>query len=278
MMLSTEPAALEKATLENGTEVSCIRAFQVKEIERQVAGYLTHGISVQPGDTVFDVGANIGLFTLLVHEVCAKDVDVYAFEPIPETFSALAANLGRANPSRLRAFPCGLSHTSGSARFLFTPNMATLSSLYGEDDGELRDQVTEALSRNIALTPPHLRWLRFLPRSLREYLLAKTTRSMFEQHAVTSSLRTLSEIVHEEQVQRIDLLKIDVEKSELDVLAGIEAPHWGLIQQVVIEVHDLEGRLEAIVALLRAHGLTSAVEQDIFLRGSNIYNIYARRA
>lgn len=32
--------------------------------------------------------------------------------------------------------------------------------------------------------------------------------------------------------RQVDLLKIDVERAELEVLAGVEAAHWPLIRQV----------------------------------------------
>ena len=43
-----------------------------------------HGISLDDGACVFDVGANIGFFTLFVQQIW-KNVRVYAFEPIPNS-------------------------------------------------------------------------------------------------------------------------------------------------------------------------------------------------
>ena len=54
--------------------------------------------------------------------------------------------------------------------------------------------------------------------------------------------------------QRVDLLKIDVEGDELQALQGIEARHWDRIAQVALEVHDVDGRLGAVEALLEARG------------------------
>ena len=69
-------------------------------------------------------------------------------------------------------------------------------------------------------------------------------------------MQTMSQFIHERRIERIDFLKIDVEKAELDVLRGIEDDDWRRIRQAVIEVHDFEDRVGTITALLRRHGLT----------------------
>lgn len=49
---------------------------------------------VRPGAVVYDVGANIGFFTLIAARLAGPDGHVYAFEPSPETADRLDANLG----------------------------------------------------------------------------------------------------------------------------------------------------------------------------------------
>jgi hypothetical protein len=56
--------------------------------------------------------------------------------------------------------------------------------------------------------------------------------------------------------RRIDYLKVDVEGAELDVLLGIRDDHWELVDQCVIEVHNVDGRLEQVQRLLQSKGLT----------------------
>jgi len=75
-------------------------------------------------------------------------------------------------------------------------------------------------------------------------------------------------------VEQIDLLKIDVEKSELEVLEGIEPEDWSKIQQIVVEVHDINGRLAAVEGLLKAQGYQLKIQQETFLEKTQIYNIY----
>jgi hypothetical protein len=50
--------------------------------------YSALGYGIQPGDTVIDVGANIGAFTLFA-ATSAPDVKVYAFEPFASNVALL---------------------------------------------------------------------------------------------------------------------------------------------------------------------------------------------
>ena len=63
----------------------------------------------------------------------------------------------------------------------------------------------------------------------------------------STALKTLSSVIHEHNVDSVDLLKIDCE-AELNVLQGISNEHWPRIQQVIAEVHDIDGRLDQVVA------------------------------
>ncbi len=94
---------------------------------------------------------------------------------------------------------------------------------------------------------------------------------------VNVQLETLSAVIEREGLEQIDLLKVDVERSELEVLAGIKEEHWPSIGQILMEVHDREGRLTDTCALLQAHGFTVAVERDPLLKGARLCNVHATR-
>ncbi|HEX7241857.1 MAG TPA: FkbM family methyltransferase, partial [Longimicrobiaceae bacterium] len=105
----------------------------------------------------------------------------------------------------------------------------------------------------------------------------------FRAETHTLPVRTLSSVIREEGIERIDLLKVDVEKSEYDVLRGIEDGHWPRIRQVVMEV-DTDELLERVTALLGRHGFEWTVERDVTVRegsgedaGEYVYLLYARR-
>ncbi|HEV3050216.1 MAG TPA: FkbM family methyltransferase, partial [Longimicrobium sp.] len=86
-------------------------------------------------------------------------------------------------------------------------------------------------------------------------------------------IRTLSQVIREQGVERIDLLKVDVEGGEYDVLAGIEEEHWEKISQVVAEAHDHD--LHRVTELLARHGFVVAVEQEHGLEGTGLHTVYA---
>jgi amino acid adenylation domain-containing protein/FkbM family methyltransferase len=224
-----------------------------------------HGISLADGACVFDVGANIGFFTLFVQQIW-QNVRVYAFEPIPPIFETLQVNASLYG-NDVRLFQCGLAREPGEAEFTFYPDSTTQSGRYADaaDEREVLRSIignTSRGDRKSGATSDDL-----------EAIID----SRVSGQQVNCKLRTVSEIMLAEKIERIDLLKIDVEKSELDVLAGIAEDDWEKIQQVVIEAHDVNGQLEQLIALLTSHGYSVIAEQDHYLKGSNLYNVYATR-
>ena len=94
----------------------------------------------------------------------------------------------------------------------------------------------------------------------------------------TCQLRNISHIVEEYSIEKIDLLKIDCEGAEYSALRGISDADWKKIRQVVVEVHDIDGRLEKVCSLLRKHGLDKLVlEKEKALEKTKLHNIFARR-
>ena len=79
-------------------------------------------------------------------------------------------------------------------------------------------------------------------------------RDRLQATEIEVELRTLSQFIRECSPGRIDLLKIDVEESEIDVLKGIEHEHWPLISQVVAGIHDLDGHVVEATEILEAAG------------------------
>jgi FkbM family methyltransferase len=267
--------------LPNGMKIFCLREEEVLILYEQIQEYFKNGIKLREGDTVFYVGANIGLFTLWAHHLCNQNVNVYAFEPIPAIFDMLQANAQRVDPEKLKVFPCGLSREAKIMTFAYCPNATALSNAYPEDLNEYREQIKGIILKNLKDAAPSIRsirWLRWLPPFISSFILNLMLEKIFQRELVNCQMRTISDIIRSHDIQQIDLLKVDAEKSELDVLLGIEEPDWQIIKQVVIEAHNLDGRVEKITNLLKEHGLSKiTIEQEPIFKGSEIFNIYALR-
>ncbi|HKS30077.1 MAG TPA: amino acid adenylation domain-containing protein [Pyrinomonadaceae bacterium] len=227
--------------------------------------YLKHGITLRKGDCVFDVGANIGLFTLFTQEAC-EDVRVYAFEPVPPIYDLLHQNVQLHAPGA-KIFNCGLSDRARLVPFTYYPRSSIMSGYYADEREEKEVVASFTLNRQ----------QQSLGASEARQLVEDTLEGHFISETFDCQLKTLSDVIDEEQVERIDLLKIDVEKSELDVIGGLRAEHWPKIKQVVIEVHDLDGRLQMLKSLLEEKGFRVEVDQDCWLKGTSVYQLYAVR-
>lgn len=236
--------------------------------------YVRHGIELPADACVFDVGANIGMFTLFIREHY-PDARVYAFEPIAPIFKTLLLNV-ELTGANAKTFPFGLSDKKGSATFTYYPQYSMMSGLsdYAHTEGDV-DVVKKYLENQQRAGAEDVS---ALLENADEILAGRFAGQSFE-----APLKTLSECIRDEQVGRIDLLKVDVQRAELDVLAGIEPPDWAKIRQVVMEVHDepgrrSEGRIGHLTSLLEGRGFEVTVEQDEVMTGTDRYNLYARRA
>jgi FkbM family methyltransferase len=241
--------------------------------------YLRHGVELHDDAVVVDVGANIGLFSLFAVQHFAR-VKTYAFEPIPETHAALAHNLATLAPagSQVHLFEYGLGERQGHAEFAFFPNAPGNSTMHKAEKAAIRAVFEQDLrehgwrhSKLFALVC----WLLF---PFRRALVRWMVERIYRQVDVSCTIRRLSDVLQEQGVERVDLLKIDVEGAELEVLRGVRAEHWPRIRQVVMEIHDFDGRLAHARELLERHGFRITLTQGELEAKAATYNLYAVRA
>jgi FkbM family methyltransferase len=72
---------------------------------------------VIPGSTFYDVGANVGYFTLVGARLVGPAGRVCAFEPVPATAAVLAANVAMNDLRHVTVHEVAAAATSGRARF-----------------------------------------------------------------------------------------------------------------------------------------------------------------
>ena len=239
----------------------------------EAQSYLRHGIELPPGALVLDVGANIGLFTLFARAV-EPSSRVWAFEPIAPIFESLRLNVAGQGDA-VRLFPWGLAEREAPASFVYYPRYSMMSGLAAYADAGAEVEVIKRYLDNARTQGAAGAEM------LREHvdgLLA----GRFDGEVHEGTLRRLSDVLREERIERVDLLKIDVQRAELDVLAGLDEADWPKIQQLVMEVHDDRGAggggpLDRLCELLAAQGLEALAEQEELLAGTDRHLLYAIR-
>src|SRR5215469_13485766 len=70
---------------------------------------------VRPGDFALDIGAFVGFYTQRLSQLVGTTGEVWAFEPVPETFSVLAYVVRELSLNNVRVLNLALSDSDGQA-------------------------------------------------------------------------------------------------------------------------------------------------------------------
>ncbi len=258
-------------TMPDGTRVAAPYPPEAHYLYTDIYEYRTydqHELHYSDARVIVDVGANIGLFSLYALRR-APHSRLVAIEPAPALWTALRDNLASYG-ERVLPINLALSDRNGTAEFTYYPAIPGMSSLH-PDAGQER-QLLATILRNLADSgrPDIHRLFSQEPRYLEERLVTET---------FPCRVRRFSSLRAELGLEVIDILKIDVQKAELEVLQGIDADDWRRIRHLVIEIHDIGGRVQEITQLLHGHGYrTSVAETAAIHRNSVVRFLYASLA
>lgn len=247
-----EPAGPGRVlVLPNGLPVTQINEYETRYLfdeiftERQ---YLPGDLPPLPSQpTVLDLGANIGLFSLYVMRQ-RPAARLYAFEPAPQAYAALAANL--APYPDARAARLAIGRFAGHTTMSYYPGCTMMSGLRADqayDQALAREYLVAAAGQGTEVS---------LGAAVDELIGER-----FAPVTVRCEVDTVTGVVRRFGIDQIDLLKIDVERYEIDVLLGVENSTWPTINRVVVEVDDRAGELVRALDLLRGQGLRCEVRQ-----------------
>ncbi|MCD8485199.1 MAG: FkbM family methyltransferase [Desertifilum sp.] len=172
---------------------------------------------VQPNLTVIDIGANVGLYSLTTAAHCRQhglsNVKIYGFEPNPYEYSKFQQNIAINDYQEIQVLPFAMSDRAGVCQMSIPPTGMGMLSRL------LTDELPQA---NASQT-----------------LDVKTI--------------TLDEWCNQQGIQKIDLLKLDVEGHELNVLLGSQ----NLLETQAIQVLFMEvghGQWQKTIDLLEDYG------------------------
>lgn len=265
---------LNLTKLPDGREIHCVNAYEVDFSVHEIFNddLVAHGIELPADGVFFDVGANIGLFSLHLLDQC-PGARIFAYEPMPESFAALEGNLA----GRAGVFAMGLGAEPGELEFDYFPGITALSSCHGQASADLvkgmreilfgsstSDEVADILDKTgahqqVAAAPEFVDQL-------------------FASRKVKARIDTLSRQIRELGLSHIDLLKIDTEGAEKEVLAGLADEDWAKIRQLVVEVHLGRAETDLMQRQIEARGFQTTIGHHPLANAvMPVFHIYAKR-
>jgi FkbM family methyltransferase len=138
--------------------------------------------TLRPGMCFVDVGANEGIFTLLAAAAVGPSGAVHAFEPSPREHAHLLSNIELNSLTNVHVYPVALGNS---------PRTASLNVSDREHPGH-------------------------------NTLGGFSYRETSQAYSIEVAVQTLDQVVEREGLNRIDLMKIDVEGSETAVILGAD--------------------------------------------------------
>lgn len=134
---------------------------------------------------VFDVGANIGMTSILYNNLFKGNVSIFAFEPFQESYEDAKNRLS--SFKNVQLFKLGFSNGKGRKTFYSNKSAATNSLLQSKDDA-------------------------FDTLGGQQAILTK--------EEVKVDIDTINNFCEDNKIDSIDILKMDTQGSELDIISG----------------------------------------------------------
>lgn len=198
---------------------------------------------------VVDVGCQVGLFALQVGFE-RPGARIIGLEPVP-----ILAECARAN-ARL----CGIDLVlvEAAAGEASCKKQWTCHAFVPTFTGPYADA-----SRDRCTAESHLDNETISEEGVQSGLQSSTVNGSDEPTRQTESfpcqVETLSKIYEDFQLERVDLLRINARKCELDILRGMNAWAWGVTKLVVIDVDDNKSRRALVRTRLQENGFSVSV-------------------
>jgi L-glutamate---[L-glutamyl-carrier protein] ligase len=228
--------------------------------------YTKAGFELRAGDTVVDIGANIGMFALWAEPQIPRG-RLICIEPNPRVLECLRLNISRNGLNNVAVVPVAAGATDGTMELVCHPGW-------------------EALAYSTAVDAP---W--FFNKSRAGRVVRWMMQRLLRQSHQTAAQKPfavpqmpLARIMDEHAVTTIDFLKVDCEGSEYEILRSLDAAHWARIERIVIEYHEF-GRDRShreLVRLLEDNGFEVERVRTLLTRlfgltGASVGMIWARK-
>ncbi|MFX0012751.1 MAG: FkbM family methyltransferase, partial [Candidatus Hermodarchaeota archaeon] len=239
--------------------------------------YFRHGLQLNDNDVVFDIGANIGLFSRYI-ATKATNLQIYTFEPVPIIFDVLQENL-KNSPANFKNYNIGLAEKEEIATIHYFPRVSADSAIIRFDWDLKVNNYHQYFKETVANAYPYAK---VIPNFLRKSFIKVGLKRLYKSKLIPCELRTVSDIIEENNLNTINLMKIDAENYETQVLKGINHSDWDKIQQISMEVHEHiaggDNLLNNLAKMLENKGFSVKKGSDNrYSLKIGVYMLYAKR-
>jgi FkbM family methyltransferase len=178
--------------------------------------------------TFIDVGAHIGYYSLQAASMAGPNGHVISIEPNPQTLPKLRGNIGASNAQTVSVWPVACADKESTLQFYAAPESNTGESSFSKENASQEGAAPVAYSVRA---------------------------------------RRLDAIVKEAKLQRVDVIKIDVEGAEFEVLQGASQTldHFRpvlIIELVQDQLKSMGSSIDQVTQFLVSHGYVQSRRVD----------------
>lgn len=178
---------------------------------------------VKKGDTVIDIGGNLGFFVLILSELVGNSGKIYSFEPSKQLNQKLASTIKINNLKNVSVVNLALGDSEGSTTLHYNPKQSGLSSIVSDLENnslseEIKITTLDKFAQNISGRVSFIKidTEGFEPKVLKgaKQLIKRDKPTIYIElggdHQITSaeSLKTLNELNYYCEAENLDLSKI----------------------------------------------------------------------
>lgn len=200
------------------------------------------------GMTVIDIGAHIGLLSVIMAQKVKASGKVYSFEPTPSTFQLLQKTIAINDNENI-----------------IQPNMMAVS----EKKGKTFFYITDIVAHN-------------------SNSLSNNKRDYGNEHKIDVELTSVDEFAKDNKLAKIDFIKIDAEGAEYSVLKGCESTLRRNKPKIILALHpssivNFGNSLDEIWDYLQGFGYTvvfksEKVDRNFFVSQADLFDVFLLHA
>ena len=175
---------------------------------------------LKSGSVFYDIGANVGFFTILGAKLVGHEGKVYAFEPESTNIATLRRNIQLNNFAHVSVIEKAVSKTTGVEKLWLT-----------EYSGSHTLAPENLQDNTVSVNTSASNVLSQLPKSeIPSFLKIK--------ECITVDTVSIDSLLQQQEIEPPTLVKIDVEGAEIDVLQGMSQTLEAWKPIVIYEVDD----------------------------------------